>query len=72
MAWAGRGVFLEPWRRASNGSLVDILVVCGGVIPHNDYDFLKQAGVAAIFGPGTAIPEAARNVLDRLSRDDTP
>jgi methylmalonyl-CoA mutase len=65
-------VFLEPWRRASNGSLVDILVVCGGVIPHNDYDFLKQAGVAAIFGPGTAIPEAARNVLDRLSRDDTP
>lgn len=65
-------MFLEPWRRASNGSLVDILVVCGGVIPHNDYDFLKQAGVAAIFGPGTAIPEAARNVLDRLSRDDTP
>jgi methylmalonyl-CoA mutase len=62
-------VFLEPWRRASNGSLVDILVVCGGVIPHNDYDFLKQAGVAAIFGPGTAIPEAARNVLDLLSRD---
>jgi methylmalonyl-CoA mutase len=62
-------VFLEPWRRASNGSLVDILVVCGGVIPHNDYDFLKQAGVAAIFGPGTAIPEAARSVLDLLSRD---
>jgi methylmalonyl-CoA mutase len=62
-------VFLEPWRRASNGSLVDILVVCGGVIPHKDYDFLKQAGVAAIFGPGTAIPEAARSVLDLLSRD---
>jgi methylmalonyl-CoA mutase cobalamin-binding domain/chain len=47
----------------------DILVVCGGVIPHKDYDFLKQAGVAAIFGPGTAIPEAARSVLDLLSRD---
>jgi methylmalonyl-CoA mutase len=43
-------------------------MVCGGVIPHKDYEFLKQAGVAAIFGPGTAIPEAARNVLDLLSQ----
>ncbi len=41
----------------------DILVVCGGVIPAQDYAFLKQAGVAAIFGPGTNIPEAARQVL---------
>jgi len=41
----------------------DILVVCGGVIPAQDYDFLKRAGVAAIFGPGTNIPEAARQVL---------
>jgi methylmalonyl-CoA mutase len=41
----------------------DILVVCGGVIPPQDYDFLKRAGVAAIFGPGTNIPEAARQVL---------
>jgi methylmalonyl-CoA mutase len=41
----------------------DILVVCGGVIPMQDYDFLKRAGVAAIFGPGTNIPEAARQVL---------
>jgi methylmalonyl-CoA mutase len=46
----------------------DILVVCGGVIPHKDYDFLKQAGVAAIFGPGTAIPEAARNVLGLIGK----
>ncbi|MEI9888338.1 MAG: methylmalonyl-CoA mutase [Rhizomicrobium sp.] len=41
----------------------DILVVVGGVIPAQDYDALRQAGVAAIFGPGTNIPDAARNVL---------
>jgi methylmalonyl-CoA mutase len=41
----------------------DILVVVGGVIPAQDYDFLKHAGVAAIFGPGTNIPDAAREVL---------
>ena len=41
----------------------DILVICGGVIPHQDYDFLKEKGVAAIFGPGTNIPDAARDVL---------
>jgi methylmalonyl-CoA mutase len=41
----------------------DILVVCGGVIPHQDYDFLKQAGVSAIFGPGTNIPAAAAEIL---------
>ena len=41
----------------------DILVVVGGVIPAQDYDFLRKAGVAAIFGPGTNIPDAARDVL---------
>jgi methylmalonyl-CoA mutase len=41
----------------------DILVVVGGVIPAQDYAQLKKAGVAAIFGPGTNIPDAARNVL---------
>ena len=41
----------------------DILVICGGVIPQQDYDFLKKAGVSAIFGPGTNIPEAAREIL---------
>ena len=42
----------------------DILVVCGGVIPAQDYAFLKSKGVAAIFGPGTNIPEAAREIID--------
>ncbi|MGZ5933237.1 MAG: methylmalonyl-CoA mutase [Rhizomicrobium sp.] len=41
----------------------DILVVVGGVIPAQDYDTLKKAGVSAIFGPGTNIPDAARSVL---------
>ncbi|HRO15956.1 MAG TPA: cobalamin-dependent protein, partial [Paracoccus sp. (in: a-proteobacteria)] len=48
----------------------DIIVICGGVIPQQDYDFLKNAGVKAIFGPGTNIPAAAREILDivRTSR----
>lgn len=41
----------------------DILVICGGVIPHQDYQFLYDAGVKAIFGPGTNIPEAAEDIL---------
>ncbi|HVX19252.1 MAG TPA: methylmalonyl-CoA mutase [Acidimicrobiales bacterium] len=41
----------------------DVVVVCGGVIPPQDYEFLTDAGVAAIFGPGTNIPEAAAKVL---------
>ncbi|MGR3504047.1 methylmalonyl-CoA mutase [Pseudaestuariivita sp.] len=46
----------------------DIIVICGGVIPHQDYDFLYGAGVKAIFGPGTNIPEAAADIL-RLIRE---
>ena len=41
----------------------DVVVVCGGVIPQADHARLREAGVAAIFGPGTNIPEAAREVL---------
>jgi methylmalonyl-CoA mutase len=44
----------------------DILVVCGGVIPPGDYDFLKKAGVAAIYGPGTNIPRAAAEILSLI------
>ncbi|OCC06138.1 methylmalonyl-CoA mutase [Labrys sp. WJW] len=44
----------------------DIAVVCGGVIPRQDYDFLREAGVAAVFGPGTPVLDAARTVLDLL------
>ncbi|GAB1362548.1 methylmalonyl-CoA mutase [Rhodobacter sp.] len=44
----------------------DILVICGGVIPQQDYDFLKGAGVKAIFGPGTNVPEAAKDILNLI------
>jgi len=44
----------------------DILVICGGVIPQQDYQFLYDAGVKAIFGPGTNIPEAAQNILQLI------
>jgi methylmalonyl-CoA mutase len=49
----------------------EILVICGGVIPHQDYQFLYDAGVKAIFGPGTNIPDAARDIL-RLIREARP
>lgn len=45
----------------------DILVTIGGVIPPQDYDKLYQMGVAGIFGPGTVIPDAAKDLLKKLS-----
>ncbi|MCQ6275372.1 methylmalonyl-CoA mutase [Bacillus sp. V3B] len=46
----------------------DIVVVVGGVIPAQDYEFLKQNGASAIFGPGTVIPAAAQKVLEEIIR----
>ncbi|MBT0956022.1 methylmalonyl-CoA mutase [Alphaproteobacteria bacterium KMM 3653] len=46
----------------------EIIVICGGVIPQQDYQFLYDAGVKAIFGPGTNIPKAAEDIL-RLIRE---
>jgi methylmalonyl-CoA mutase len=46
----------------------DIMVIVGGVIPSQDYDFLREHGAAAIFGPGTVIPEAAKVLLEELNR----
>ena len=46
----------------------DIVVVAGGVIPPKDHAFLKEHGVACVFGPGTPIPDAARAVLDAIPR----
>jgi methylmalonyl-CoA mutase len=46
----------------------DILVVCGGVIPPQDYAALMEAGVAAIYGPGTNIPSAAAEILGLIRR----
>jgi methylmalonyl-CoA mutase len=51
-----------------NAGAGDILVIVGGVIPPKDYDFLKQAGVSAIYGPGTNIPEAAAEILSLIQK----
>jgi methylmalonyl-CoA mutase len=48
----------------------DIVVVVGGVVPSQDYEFLHDAGVAAVFGPGTNVPAAASEVLRLLRRAD--
>ncbi|HVX82795.1 MAG TPA: cobalamin-dependent protein, partial [Devosiaceae bacterium] len=44
----------------------EVMVIVGGVIPEQDYAFLREAGVAEIFGPGTNVLEAAAAVLDRI------
>lgn len=46
----------------------DICVIAGGVIPPQDYDFLREHGVAAIYGPGTPMLESVRDVLERISQ----
>ncbi|HEY5690231.1 MAG TPA: cobalamin-dependent protein, partial [Cyclobacteriaceae bacterium] len=44
----------------------DILVVAGGVIPQQDYDFLFQAGVSGVFGPGTPVTQSAKSILEKM------
>jgi methylmalonyl-CoA mutase len=44
----------------------DIMVIAGGVIPHQDYQYLYDAGVVGIFGPGTSVSKAATQILDIL------
>ena len=44
----------------------DIMVIAGGVIPNKDYQFMYDAGVAEVFGPGTVIAEAAKDILIKL------
>ncbi|WP_112312317.1 methylmalonyl-CoA mutase [Pseudogemmobacter bohemicus] len=56
-------LLIEALNKAGAG---DIMVICGGVIPQQDYDYLKNAGVKAIFGPGTNIPDAAKEILDLI------
>ncbi|MCK6442625.1 methylmalonyl-CoA mutase [Elstera cyanobacteriorum] len=46
----------------------DIVVICGGVIPRQDYQFLLDAGVSAVFGPGTNVLDAAQVVLDLIAK----
>lgn len=46
-----------------------IMVVCGGVIPAQDYDYLYENGAKAIFGPGTVIPDSAKKMLELLLKE---
>ena len=48
----------------------DIMVIAGGVIPPKDYDFLYNAGVSAVFGPGTVIADAAIKILEKLLSEE--
>ena len=44
----------------------DVVVIVGGVVPPKDYEFLEQSGVSRVFGPGTAVPDAAAGVLEAI------
>ena len=57
----------ETLKALENLGRKDILVVLGGIIPEHDHALLKEQGVAAIFGPGTVISEAAIVLLEKLS-----
>ena len=46
----------------------EIVVFVGGVIPRGDYEFLYDAGVKGIYGPGTPIPASAKDVLEQIKR----
>ncbi len=59
-------LLVEALEKAGAG---EILVICGGVIPQQDYEFLKSKGIKAIFGPGTNIPEAAADVLKLIRQN---
>ena len=48
----------------------DIMVIAGGVIPPNDYDFLYESGVSSVFGPGTVIAKAAQEILEKLMEEE--
>jgi len=69
---AGHKTLVPAVRKALDAQgASDILIICGGVIPPQDYDFLKAHGVSAIYGPGTNIPDAAAEVLSLIRKVKT-
>jgi len=65
---AGHLTFMPRLRAAlSREGRPDIMIAIGGVIPPQDFDALRDAGVAAIFPPGTVIPEAAAHLIELLN-----
>ena len=66
---AGHKTLVPALRKALDAEgAADILIICGGVIPPQDYAFLKAHGVSAIYGPGTNIPDAAAEVLSLIRK----
>ena len=66
---AGHKTLVPALRKALDAEGArDILIICGGVIPPQDYAFLKAHGVSAIYGPGTNIPDAAAEVLSLIRK----
>jgi methylmalonyl-CoA mutase len=66
---AGHLVHIPPLRAAlEQAGRGDVMIVVGGVIPPHDLETLREMGVAAVFPPGTVIPEAAQTLLDRLNQ----
>jgi methylmalonyl-CoA mutase len=70
LAGAHRSLIPELMSTLEDFAGSDILVVVGGVVPEKDHGALKQQGVAAIFGPGTVIADAALDILRKLSVGD--
>jgi hypothetical protein len=67
---AGHKTLVPELQKAlKNLGAENIVIVCGGVIPPQDYEFLRSAGAAAIFGPGTRITDAAVEVLRAIKPD---
>nr|WP_316046277.1 cobalamin-dependent protein [Planococcus glaciei] len=56
----------DLWAELKKIGREDILIVVGGVIPAQDYEFLRNNGASAIFGPGTVIPVAAQKVIEEI------
>jgi methylmalonyl-CoA mutase len=65
-AAAHKALVPELMAELEKQGMKDVVVVIGGVIPPQDYDFLYKQGVAAVFGPGTRIPDAVAKVIDIL------
>ena len=59
----GRGEYGEIRYRSIGSVQGGVMVVAGGVIPKRDHEYLENAGVSLIFGPGTVLSEAARDIL---------
>ncbi|MBM3176677.1 MAG: methylmalonyl-CoA mutase [Bacteroidetes bacterium] len=71
LAGAHKALIPELRKQMDDLGMKEILLVVGGVIPEQDYDFLRKEGVAFIFGPGTQVFEAARVLLEHLITKST-